>query len=131
MIKSRIASDRILLVLDACHSGAAKEGAKGLYRAQNFEAANLVQGTGQLILCSSAPDQVSWESKNYPNGVFTRQLIEALRQRQGNVTVGEAYATMKERVQDEVLRDRGQVQTPLVKNAWQGKDIQLNVAPSQ
>ncbi|MBS1999499.1 MAG: tetratricopeptide repeat protein, partial [Cyanobacteria bacterium SZAS LIN-2] len=86
-IKHRVNTERVLIVLDACHSGATREGAKGLYRAQNFDSDAITQGTGQMVICSSSPDQSSWESKNYPNGVFTRQLIDALKQKNGKVTI--------------------------------------------
>jgi tetratricopeptide (TPR) repeat protein len=121
-IKRRINTDRVLIVLDACHSGATRDGAKGLYKAQNFDSETITQGSGQMVICSSSPDQASWESKNYPNGVFTRQLIEALKQQK---SIAQAYNQLKDKVQDEVLRDRGQVQTPELKNAWKGGDLQL------
>lgn len=121
-IKRRINTERVLIVLDACHSGATREGAKGLYKAQNFDSETITQGSGQMVICSSSPDQASWESKNYPNGVFTRQLIEALKQQK---SIAQAYSQLKDKVQDEVLRDRGQVQTPELKNAWKGGDLQL------
>ncbi|MBX9694937.1 MAG: caspase family protein, partial [Cyanobacteria bacterium] len=68
-IKSRILSDRVLLVLDACHSGAVRTNSKGLYYKGNFDAEQLAQGTGQLVICSSEPNQQSWESKRYENGI--------------------------------------------------------------
>lgn len=121
-IKHRVHANRIVLVIDACHSGAANP-AKGLMRRGNFDSAFLSQGTGQLIICSSAPNQVSWESKRYPNGVFTRQLIEALRKRSGKISLEDAFTQLKEAVQSEVLQDRGELQTAVMKSKWQGRDL--------
>lgn len=127
MIKERVKTERVLLVFDACHSGAAREGAKGLYRADNFDSQALAQGTGQMVICSSAPDQVSWESKQYPNGVFTRQLIDILAADGGTTPLSKIFLQLKDNVQAEVLRDRGRVQTPEFKSDWNGNDLKLNV----
>ncbi len=127
MIKERVKTERVLLVFDACHSGAAREGAKGLYRADNFDSQALAQGTGQMVICSSAPDQVSWESKQYPNGVFTRQLIDILAADGGKTPLSKIFLQLKDNVQAEVLRDRGRVQTPEFKSAWNGNDRKLNI----
>jgi len=60
VIKGRVHSDRVVLILDACHSGAAEPEAKGLVRVKNVDAEAIAQGTGQLVISSSTPSQVSW-----------------------------------------------------------------------
>lgn len=119
-IKQRVHSNRVVLIIDACHSGAA-DTAKGLTRVGNIDSAALSQGTGQLIICSSLPNQVSWESKRYQNGVFTHQLIEALRA--GKPTLSQAFERLKESVQSEVLQDRAELQTAVLKSKWKGNDL--------
>ncbi|PWU01574.1 MAG: hypothetical protein C5B53_02770 [Candidatus Melainabacteria bacterium] len=134
MIKERIHSDRIVVIMDACHSGAAVEdqqlASKGLFRVTNFSADEVFQGTGQMVICSSQPSQVSWESKEYPNGVFTHRLLEGLRKAGSNTLLSDAYNYMKDSVQNEVLKDRGELQTPVIKSKWQGNDLQLAVPPA-
>jgi len=129
IVRERVHAGRIVLVLDACHSGAVKTDAKGLYRQSNFDANEIAQGTGQLVICSSEPSQVSWESKTYANSVFTRQLIEGLRQKGDQTTLGEAYDYMRDAVRHEVLRDRGQLQVPVFKTKWEGREMALAAAP--
>ncbi|MBK8220769.1 MAG: caspase family protein [Candidatus Obscuribacter sp.] len=127
IIKGRVHSDRVVLVLDACHSGAAEAaGSKGLYRKGNLDAEAVAQGTGQLVISSSQPSQVSWESKNYQNSVFTRCLIESLRKNGSSTTLGDAFQNLKDRVQEEVLRERGVMQTPVLKTRWKGNDLRLS-----
>ena len=64
IIKGRVHADRIVLVLDACHSGATMVAdGKGLSRNANVNVEEIAQGTGQLVISSSQPNQVSWESK--------------------------------------------------------------------
>src|SRR5262249_53838879 len=71
-IKDLVHCDRVVLVLDVCHGGAVAAGTKGLFRSSAFDSDALAAGTGQVVLVSSETDQISWESKKYPNGVFTR-----------------------------------------------------------
>jgi hypothetical protein len=99
-----------------------------LTRASDIDVSNITAGAGQIILCSSAADQVSWESKEYPNSVFTRRLIESLGNKDTHLT--DAYKAMKTKVEEEVLRDRAVVQTPMIKENWQGGDVEpLMVVP--
>ena len=130
LIKDRVHAERVVVVLDACHSGAVRTDNKGLFRQANFNADEIAQGAGQLVICSSEPNQSSWESKNYPNGVFTRQFIDALRQKDGRAPLGEAFQTTRDRVSQEVLRDRGELQRPVLKSAWEGQDLVLSAVPS-
>lgn len=126
-IHQRVHSDRVVLIIDACHSGSANP-AKGIARtAGNVNTEILVQGTGQMVICSSEPQQVSWESKRYENSVFTHQLIEALRRADSKEpTLLDAFARMKDSVMSEVLNDRKELQTPVLKTKWQGKDLILS-----
>lgn len=128
-IKQRVHSNRVVLIIDACHSGAA-DPSKGVQRAGNVDT-SLLQGTGQLIICSSAQNQLSWESKRYQNGVFTRQLIESLRQQKGKPTMGQAFERLKDAVESEVLQDRKELQTAVMKSKWRGKDLIIGAPPTK
>lgn len=128
-IKQRVHANRVVLIVDACHSGAANP-AKGLIRLGNFDSDSLLLGTGQLVICSSEPNQVSWESKRYENGVFTHQLIQALRAKGGKISIADAFQQMKESVLSEVLKDRGELQSPVMKSHWSGKDLILSTPPA-
>ncbi len=128
-LKSRVHAKRSVLIMDACHSGAA-DAAKGLKRDGNINLEAFPIGTGQMVICSSKPDQVSWESKRYDNGVFTAQLLKALRTNSKN-SLGEAFKTMQDNVESEVLKDRGHVQTPVLKTKWQGRELILTIPPAK
>lgn len=128
-IQSRVLSERVLLVLDACHSGAVVANAKGLARPANFDAEALAQGSGQMVICSSAPDQQSWESKRYANGIFTRKLLEALRIKGRQTTLGDALPYVQQSVSAEVQEDYGSRQTPSLRSKWDGNDLVLAAVP--
>ncbi|MBX3138524.1 tetratricopeptide repeat protein [Candidatus Obscuribacterales bacterium] len=130
IIKARVHSDRIMLVLDACHSGSVAPSAKGIGREANINVDAIVQGTGQLVLSSSSPEQRSWESKRYDGSVFTKYLIEGLKLNGKMTTLGDAFAYLDQETKREVLRDRGVLQSPIMKSKWEGKDLILGVTPS-
>lgn len=132
IIKDRIDAKRVLLVLDACHSGHVKlnKNAKGLYRVGNFDAQALAQGSGQMVICSSAPDEQSWESKRYENGIFTRKLLENLRKHGPKTPIEKAVQSSIFEVNNEVKEDYpGMRQTPVLHSAWKGEDLILAVRP--
>ncbi|MBL8082806.1 MAG: caspase family protein [Candidatus Obscuribacter sp.] len=129
LIKSRVHCQRIVIILDACHSGATRASAKGLVRTGNIDAQAVAMGTGQLVIASSEPTQSSWEFKDKPNGVFTACLLSALRA-QDKISLDKAFNSTKEEVETVVLRERGVLQSPVLKSAWQGNDIILSVLPT-
>ena len=131
IIKGRVHCDRIMVVLDACHSGVASPAAgKGIIKVANVDVEPIVQGTGQLVISSSQPDQRSWESQRYEGSVFTHYLIEGFRVNGQNTKLGDAYRFLETETQREVLRDRGILQTPLMRSKWRGSDLVLGAKPS-
>lgn len=130
IIKERVHCDRVICLLDACHSGVAAPSAKGLVKAANVNVDLIVQGTGQLVLSSSSPNQRSWESKRYQGSVFTRHLIEGLRKNGVFTKLGDAFSYLHDEVQREVLRDRGVLQDPIMKSKWEGTDLIIGAPPA-
>jgi uncharacterized caspase-like protein len=150
IIQEQVHSKRVVVILDVCHSGSAGDenknvsdaaddtdadtndaASKGLSRTIKLDMAGFNLGSGQVVLCSSLADQVSWESKNYPNSVFTRRLIEALQCKGPDTTLRDAYEQLRSSVGAEVLSDRSVVQTPNLYNKnWSGGDPVLAVPPS-
>ncbi len=128
-IKSRVHCDRVVIFLDACHSGATENGGKGLIRT-GVDAGELSAGSGQLVIASSKEDQISWESKKLANGVFTAVLLDTLRKQGASTTVGQMFDGLKDNVQDTVLRERGTLQTPVMKSEWNGNDILIAAKPT-
>ncbi|MBX9670268.1 MAG: caspase family protein [Candidatus Obscuribacterales bacterium] len=120
--------DRVVLLLDACNSGAAEVGGKGLYRTTNFDV-NSLAGKGQIVISSSGADQRSWESKRYSNGVFTRNLIEVLSKEKEKADLQAAFDTLKDQVQSEVKFDRQAFQTPVMHSKWEGEPLRIAVKP--
>lgn len=131
IIKGRVQARRIVLLLDACHSGVAAPSSKGLVRVGNLNVEKVVQGTGQLVISSSKPSQRSWESARYQGSVFTKHLIDGLRRDGDKTNLGQAFSYLEAQVQREVLRDRGLLQTPVMKSKWKGNDLMIGVPATQ
>lgn len=131
IVRESVHCDRVILVLDVCHSGAANAGGKSITREPGFDVSKLTTGEGQAVLCSSLAEQISWESKTYHNSVFTRRLIDGLRSRGQDTKLTDAYDFMRDRVETEVLRDRGEEQTPVLNlSKWKGAPPVLSVVPA-
>ena len=130
-IKQRTHCDRVVLILDACNSGAAKTGGKGLFRSTNFDV-DAIAGKGQIVISSSDANQRSWESKRYKNGVFTRSLIQVLEKNKEatDTDLSKAFDTLKDSVQSEVRFDRQAFQTPVMHSHWEGDPLRLTAKPA-
>ena len=130
IIKERVHTNRILLVLDTCYSGAGGETHKGLSRA-NVDSSALAQGIGSLVISSSSPNQRSWESDELRNSYFTRYMIDSLKQANPGTTIDVVFNSMKNRVQQNVLKDKGEVQTPIMSGSFLGPPLVLHTAPTE
>lgn len=135
MIKERVHTNRIVLVLDTCYSGAgAQLGHKGIVRT-NVDSHAAAQGVGSLVISSSAPDQKAWESDDLHNSYFTRYFIDALKETGSNEksngsNIEQAFNVMRSKVQSTVLKDKGEVQTPVMAGVFSGPSLLLSTPPT-
>lgn len=83
----RISAQRLLVLIDACHSGGAgsfksREAGESLALGYSEKSlANLAQGSGRVLIASSRASETSLVLRNARNSVFTSQLLDALRGR--------------------------------------------------
>lgn len=131
LIKERVHTNRVVLVMDTCYSGAGAAASehKGIFRS-NIDALKTSQAAGSVVIASSAPDQRAWESDNLHNSYFTRYFIDSLSSDGSKGTIEQAFASMRPKVQGDVLRDKGEVQTPVICGD-SGQKIVLSIKPSQ
>lgn len=127
-LKSQVKSDRILLVLQACYSGAAEltAGSKALFNGYNVDLNKVVLGKGYVILTSSKADQMTWGDS------FSRSLTKALREKDGMVPLRDAFEKAKQDTEHATTYNqaRGKTQTPVMKADWKGNDLVLG-APTE
>ena len=129
-IREGVKTDRALIVLDTCYSGAGVPGSRGLHRGDNFDANEVAQGCGQLVISSSSPNERSWESRVSPNGVFTKYLVETLKEKKGS-DLKTAFAEVQKKVEWEVKSVFGEKQTPQLGGNWEGKELILSLPPTE
>lgn len=116
-VSERIAAKRVVIVLESCHSGAATR------RTAGVDAADLAQGTGQIVLTSSRPDQesIAWQNLS---PIFTYSLIQGLISKGKETTLEEAFAYAKTKVPQYVAKF-GKTQTPMMVCGWPGENLKL------
>lgn len=121
-IKEGVKTDRALNLMNTCYAGAVVSGAKALDSGDNFDAQDIAQVSGHLVITSSSPNKRSWKSKVRANGIFTKYLLEAFKaSKKGDVK--QAFNSVKKNVSWEVKSAFGESQTPLLGCEWQGKEL--------
>jgi tetratricopeptide (TPR) repeat protein len=116
------------LVMQASYSGAAElaGGAKALVKPLNFDPRQLDLGKGYVLISSSEPDQMSW------GNIFTTNLIAALRQKDGQISLPQAFDEARSLTERETTgKPNMRRQTPVMKYDWKGQDIVLGVKPAE
>ena len=127
-IFSRIYSERLIFIADACYSGASGGRTIGIMgtRANISDAFmdRISSGKGRVIITASGANEVSSENDDLKHGVFTYYLLEGLRgkadvNKDGIITVDEVYNY----VSINVPKATGQAQHPVKKGSVEGQLI--------
>ncbi|MEW6672612.1 MAG: caspase family protein [Thermodesulfobacteriota bacterium] len=127
-IFTRIRSERLVFIADACYSGASGGRTIGVggMRASISEVFidRIAGGKGRVIMTASGANEVSAEKDDLRHGVFTYYLVEGLKgaadtDRDGVVTVDEAYTY----VSRQVPAATAQEQHPVKKGTVEGRLI--------
>ena len=110
-------ADVRLIFIDSCHAGGANR-TKGARRAPGFlDAAALVDARGEVLITSSAADELSQESDEVGGSYFTHYLLSGLRGAadvgdDGEVTLEEAYRYVYHRTVAHTAGTRAGTQHP-------------------
>jgi N-acetylmuramoyl-L-alanine amidase len=116
LFTNRLRAKRMVILIDACHSGGINPGQRSsfrqLERSENntfsIYAEKLFGGEGRALLTSSDVNEISEEGKNWGggHGVFTWAVLEGLRgtadlNRDRVITTGELFDFVSDRVRQE------------------------------
>jgi thioredoxin-like negative regulator of GroEL len=122
-IQSNLKGRYAFVVLDTCYAGGlGAPGAEGK-QVSNADPDLLLSSQAQLLISSSDSDERSWESKRYPNSVFTRQLIDTLKKNASYHDFHAVFSQLRSNVADEVLADYKVSQKPKLSGRWSGKGL--------
>ena len=111
-------SQRVVMFLDACHSGGLADGARDITLAgPKYEYSQLARGEGRAVIAASQREQLSWEDPQLQHGIFTYHLLEALRGKadangDGFVSIREVEAYLEKEVPRSARRLGKAVQEP-------------------
>jgi uncharacterized caspase-like protein len=110
------AASHIVLMVDACNSGAVVKDLRGL--AQNRIYAEMGRDTGFVILAASRQDQSALERATLGHGVFTAAALAALsgeadRDHDGRVTARELVAYLSRQIPTLATEHLNEVQIPV------------------
>jgi len=114
LFTTRLRAKRMVILIDACHSGGVDPGqtasVRQLERSENntfsLYAEKLFSGEGRALLTSSDVNESSEEGKKWGHGVFTWAILEGLRgtadvNRDRVVTTGELFDFVSDKVREE------------------------------
>lgn len=122
-LKDHVKSDRIVLILDSPYSGSANlSGARNLKTNFSVDLNKLVLGHGFMLLCSSKPDQATRGTR------FSENLTAALKEKEGLISLQEAFEKAKENTQNDA-KAAGGMQTPVLKADWSGALLTMGTPP--
>jgi len=117
-IRQNVKAERILLVLQAAHSGAAELPGAGKSRPTKVDENRSVTGSGVIIISSSEPDQKSWSN------IFSSNFVASLKEKDGLIPLGEAFDKTKTKTEtDTTSGSFTDKQTPVMKADWKGQDL--------
>jgi hypothetical protein len=107
---------RIVLMIDACHSGAVVNDVKGLL--QNRLYTQLGRATGFVVLAAARRDQAARERATLGHGVFTAAAVAALsgaadRNGDGRVTARELAAYLSRQIPTLATEHLNEIQIPV------------------
>jgi WD40 repeat protein len=127
---ARVKAQKQIVLMDACHSGAAVANMKVRAAASEEKAiVTLARSSGVVILASSGTKQFATEFEDLHHGTFTYALLEGLDGKadrgDGQVTVNELKLYMDERVPELTEQFGGKAQYP---NSYiTGSDFPISV----
>jgi uncharacterized caspase-like protein len=141
LLRRDVQARRVVLILDTCYSGDAT-GSRGVMKmASNAAGARndfsgaldgFAKDGARVVMSASRAEQQSWESNQLKHGYFTYFLLEALRQSQGQMPLGQIFETVRDRTAAAVHKDHPNAeQTPTIQENSDGAAIVLGAATGQ
>ncbi len=125
---AKIGARKVLLLLDACKSGAALVAVRGFEDQKALR--QLARASGVHIVAASARDQFASEVKELGHGIFTYTLLEGLGGKadaqEGFVTVRNLLAYVESRLPEVSEKYKAQAQFPVVDS--RGMDFPISIA---
>lgn len=123
---SMLSAKKVLVFLDACFSGAKRDGDMiTSVRGVAIKAKTGVVKGNLIVMAASQSDETAYYYKDAHHGLFTYYLLKKLQETDGSVTLGELSSYLKQQVSKKSIVENGKLQTPIIitsqelKNNWE------------
>ena len=129
-ILGSLPAKKVTVLMDACFSGAKRNG--GMLASARGVAirANTGAPKGNMIVLSAATgDETAYKYEDAKHGLFTYFLLKKLKDSKGNVTMGELSRYIQDQVERFSIVENGKSQTPTIqasdalRTSWQGSTL--------
>ena len=124
---SALPSERITIFLDACFSGAKREGdMMASARGVAIKVKETAPQGKMVVFTAAQGDETAYPFKSQKHGIFTYYLLKKLQETQGKATLGELGDYLTTEVKRQSFVENNKVQTPTIvpsaglQNTWRG-----------
>ena len=124
---SALPAERVTVFLDACFSGAKREGdMMASARGVAIKVKETAPQGKMVVFTAAQGDETAYPFKSQKHGMFTYYLLKMLQETQGNATLGELGDYLTTEVKRQSFVENNKVQTPTIvpsaglQNTWRG-----------
>ena len=127
---STLPAERVTVFLDACFSGAKREGdMMASARGVAIKVKETAPQGKMIVFTAAQGDETAYPFKSQKHGMFTYYLLKKLQETQGNATLGELGDYLTTEVKRQSFVENNKVQTPTIvpsaglQNTWRGLSL--------
>ena len=127
---SALPAERVTVFLDACFSGAKREGdMMASARGVAIKVKETAPQGKMIVFTAAQGDETAYPFKSQKHGMFTYYLLKKLQETQGNATLGELSDYLATEVKRQSFVENNKVQTPTIvpsaglQNTWRGLSL--------
>lgn len=125
---SEMPAKSIVVLLDACFSGAKRDGGMLMAtRGITIKPKMHVPDGKLIVLSATSNDETAFPIENQHHGLFTYTLLRKIQETSGDITWGELADHVTETVKTQSIDLNGKLQTPTVSVSSSMKDIWRNI----
>lgn len=125
---SQMPAKSVIVLLDACFSGAKRDGGMLMATRGITIKPNIKVPDGKLIVLSAtSDDQTAFPIEEQKHGLFTYTLLRKIQETNGDITWGELADHVTETVKSRSIDLNGKLQTPTVSVSTSMKEIWRNI----
>lgn len=118
-------ANNYVLLLDTCYAGATQAGVN-VGKGDGLEPLQSLQGSAnRIVISASKADETSIEDDSTKHGLFTRFLLESLREK-GTADLASVFQSVQAHVSEQAEKDHNE-QHPVMLSFGQGSKIALGV----